>query len=251
MIPWFEFKTASIGFLTVQVWGFFVALGIIIGVLWLLNRIKKEKIQEKGFLDFVTWILLGAFIGARVVHIVFYEPSFYLSNPFEIIKVWHGGLSSFGGFIGAAVSALIFSKKRGMGWLNKVSKKDFLNLGTLPFLTGWIVGRVGCVMIHDHPGMPCNCMLSLNHPDKPFLDMALLEILGLLPLLLVLILGRKNTYIKNNQFPILLVYYGLLRFILDFYRVIDTRVLGLTPGQYLSILMLVAGARLLKTKKKN
>lgn len=251
MIPWFEVHVINIGPVPVQVWGFFVALGMSVGT-WMLVKALKGKVKQEAVMDLALWLVIGGVIGARIAHVALYEPGFYIAHPAELIKIWHGGLSSFGGFLGALGAAMLYSRTKGKEWMKKVKWPHILSVGTLPFLMGWMIGRVGCVMIHDHPGASCDCLLALNNKETgPMLDMALLEIIGLLPLLLFYMLTRKKPRFDALRFPLMLVYYGVLRFTLDFYRVIDATYLGLTPGQYLSLGMVLFGAVLLKKGWKN
>ncbi len=68
---------------------------------------KDPAIIEEGLI----YVLLGAVIGARLVHCFAYEPEFYLSHPLEIFKVWKGGLASHGGIIGVMIALWLFAKK--------------------------------------------------------------------------------------------------------------------------------------------
>ena len=58
--------------------------------------------------DLFTWIVAGVIIGGRLGFVLFYQPEYYLQNPLEILMVWQGGMSFHGGFLGVAVSTLIF-----------------------------------------------------------------------------------------------------------------------------------------------
>lgn len=256
MIPWFELRVVHLGPIPIQVWGFFVALGIVLGT-WLLAKTLQEKykIKPEHIMDLAVYLVLFGFLGARIFHIVFYEPVFYLMDPVEILKIWHGGLSSFGGFVGGGVGLWIYKKRRGFGWLKKLPMMTFMDHLVQMLLLGWMVGRIGCVMIHDHPGVLCDCTLALDAPSGARLDMALLEILGLLPLALFFFLVRKKKYKAGTKTAVLLIYYGILRFILDFWRAqdlvtSDARYGGLTPAQYLSMLMAALGVHLLAKGKK-
>lgn len=252
MIPWFQFTTVSIGPLQLQVWGFFVALGMSIALLILYREAKKQFMDAELLLNIAFKIILYGILFARLFHVVFYEPSYFLSNPFEIIAIWHGGLSSFGGLFGAGVALWIFYKKA------KIKKEEFsvyLNLLAYASLFGWIVGRIGCFVIHDHLGAPCNSFFAIDSPSGKRLDMALLEIVFLLPLTIVFIILKK----KNIQYlfaPLLFVYYGVLRFTLDFWRADvsfttgDARYFGLTPAQYFAIILILGGIWIYAKKYK-
>ncbi len=121
---------------------------------------------------------------------------------------------------------------------------------------GWMVGRIGCFMIHDHLGAHSNCPWAMATPDGPRLDMAFMEIVGMIPLAILFFLMRKKSSPQGWYTSVLFIYYGILRFILDFWRATDitnadARYLGLTPGQYFAILLLLFGAHFFLKIQKN
>ncbi len=243
MIPWFEWKTFSLGPLTLQVWGLFVALGMMVSILILLKRAKKLELNADSLFNIAFYMIVSGILFARFFHIVFYEPALYFRYPAEIVKIWHGGLSSFGGLFGAAVAFVWFIRKYSL------RDKLFVVADALSFsaVFGWIIGRVGCFMIHDHLGAHSNCPLALQTPDGPRLEMAFLEIIGMIPLALLFYFSRNKRRGEGWYMAVLFVYYGVLRFILDFFRArdivgADTRFFGLTPGQYFAIVLTLLGA---------
>lgn len=244
MIPWFQYTTVSIGPVPIQVWGFFVALGMAVALWIMAKRAERFGFKKEAVLDTALLMIAFGLLFARVFHVLFYEFAFYAANPIDVFKVWHGGLSSFGGLFGAMLGFWWSIKK---GKIKKMSLLSFADLVAFGALFGWIVGRIGCVMIHDHLGQPCDCFLSIQTPSGPRLEMALLEIIGLLPLALLFYIARKRGKPPGWFVSILFVYYGVLRFVLDFFRATDieaadARYLGLTPAQYFAILLVGAGA---------
>lgn len=241
MIPWFQFTVVHIGPVPIQVWGFFVALGMMVS-LWLLQKITKSGNagQQKIILDIAFWAIVWGFIGARLGHVFLYEPIFFFNHPLDIVKIWQGGMSSFGSFVGAGLAAWYLIKR------NKLNVKETGDWFLVVAVPGWMIGRVGCFMIHDHLGAHSNCPLAMMTPDGKRLDMALLEILGMIPLALWVWFTRKKTFQPGFKSIIILAYYSALRFILDFWRATDipnadTRWFGLTPAQYFSMVMAVWG----------
>jgi len=114
----------SLGPLKVHWYGLLFALSFIIGF-QIMQWIFKREHQNIEDLDKLLWFLLiGVIIGARLAHVIFYEPTYYFSNPISILKIWEGGLASHGGAIGIIIAAYILSKK--------VTKKSIL----------WIVDRI-------------------------------------------------------------------------------------------------------------
>lgn len=237
MIPWFQYTTVHIGPVPIQVWGSFVALGMGVA-LYILHRVAKKRGENAELLlDFAFWIILGGIFGARIGHILFYELSHFIAHPGDLVKIWHGGMSSFGGLFGAFLAFFIFAKKK---QLNKEQLWKYADLLAFSSVFGWIIGRIGCFMIHDHLGKPCNCFLAIDTPVGPRLEMSLLEMLALLPLALYMVVTRNKKREQGWYLSAVLIYYGILRFILDFYRATDlpgsdVRYLGLTPGQYFAI----------------
>lgn len=143
----------KLGPLSIRWYGLLFISGFIFGY-WLFIKIfKREGLPTKPLLDPMLYmLLLCAFVGARLGHVFFYEPEYYLSHPIEILKVWKGGLASHGGAI-----AIVF----GIWWyVHKYGKKnkfDFLWLAdrlavAIPF-AGMAI-RLGNLMnseIYGHP----------------------------------------------------------------------------------------------------
>lgn len=243
MIPWFQFSSVTLGPVTIQVWGFFVALGMLVGM-WLLNKLAlKHKLNPAPLRDIGFAMIIGGLLGARLGHVVLYEPAYFLAHPLDILKVWQGGMSSYGSFVGAIVAFFWGAKKY---HLEKKLWPQVADLLVWPSVIGWAIGRLGCLAIHDHLGAHSTCPLALMTPTGPRLEMTLLELLGLIPLVLGLFLTRQRTWTPGTRLVIMAVYYSVLRFVLDFYRatdlaISDTRYAGLTPAQYLGIIVAAWG----------
>lgn len=240
MIPWFQYTTLYIGPIPIQVWGSFVALGMITSLIIIQKRAKSYEIQKNPAIDFFFYMVLFGVIGGRLFHVFFYEPLYFLYHPLDLFKVWQGGMSSFGGIIGSLLYFFYYVKKK------KFDKSKILNYADLlafSAIYGWIIGRVGCFMIHDHIGKLSSAFFSVQTPYGARFEMALLEIIGLLPLALFFVF-IKNERTRNGFFAFtLLSYYCLLRIGLDFFRArdlagADARFFGLTPAQYFAILIL-------------
>lgn len=241
-----------IGPVPIQFWGLFVALGMILTFLIIWKKGEKTGLKIEDVLDLGIYMLIGGFVGARLFHVVFYEPRYFLVHPFEILNFWEGGMSSFGGWFGAGFIFYFFGRR------DKNIKDNFLKIADLfsfAFLFGWILGRVGCVMIHDHLGRISSSIFTVQTASGNRLEMAFLEILGLLPLAVTFLIFKNKKMPDGWFMGILFVYYSILRFVLDFFRATDiqqadVRYLGLTPGQYFGILLGMAGIFLLKRKDR-
>lgn len=241
MIPYIEFTQFSLGPLTIHVWGIFVALGFLLGT-WACARFAKEQgLQAKIFWDALAWIIIGSLLVGRIFHVFFYEPEFYLAHPGSIFAIWEGGMSIMGGFVGALFFGVWYLYAR------KVDIWKYVAVGIFGLPLGLFVGRIGCFLIHDHPGTPTHFFLGVLYPDGVVRhDHGLYLSLNGLVLFLFFLWMRKQK-INPEAYPIVfLLWYGTVRFFLDFFRategaIVDERYLSLTPAQYASIGMVLLG----------
>ncbi|MBE7525589.1 prolipoprotein diacylglyceryl transferase [candidate division WWE3 bacterium] len=246
MIPWIESKTYSLGPLTLQTWGTFVAAGFLIGAWIAAKRAKKFGLDPKHVWDMAFWVFFSAMIGSRIFHVLFYEPAYYLQHPLEAIDPSKPGFAIMGGFLGAALAFTLIVRKRKLDWM---AYADTLVWG-LPWGCG--IGRIGCFLIHDHPGTLTNSPLGVQYPDgNTRNDLGLyLSILGFSIGILFLLLNRKR-WSPGFFLGTYMVVYGIVRFWLDVYRIVDVRYVGLTPTQWFLFVFVAIGILILhKTQKK-
>lgn len=97
--------------LSVRWYGLLFACGFIIGFYFVRSFFIKQKLNTDLLESLLTYMFVGTVIGARLGHCLFYEPSFYLRQPLEILKIWHGGLASHGGGIGLVIAVALFCYK--------------------------------------------------------------------------------------------------------------------------------------------
>ena len=241
MVPFIHSTTYAIFGLHLQTWGTLVAIGYAVGTWIAYDRAKRRGLDPERVLHFSFWIFLWAFLGARLVHVFLYEPGYFLQHPWEALDPRQTGWSMFGGLIGAAVA--FFWSMRHQAWLETLTYADTLVWG-LPWGCG--IGRIGCFLIHDHPGTLTHGILGVRYPDGLVRhDLGLyLSLVGFATGLLFLFFNR-HCRAPGWYFGCYLVIEGFMRFYLDFLRIADTRYAGLTPTQYLSVPLIVAGAWIL------
>lgn len=254
MIPYFRFTYIPLGPVHIQVWGLLVATGIVAATLVGRREAKRRGLDPEAFLDFASWIIVWALIAARLFHAFVYEPSAYLADPLKVFRVWEGGMSSIGGFIGAAAGALLFAKRR------KIAFRAYADVACYAFPLGYGIGRIGCFLIHDHPGTLSHSLLAVQYPGGARLDHGLLlSLVGFGLFALFAYLDRRREAAKETEgrfLPLLMVSYGVIRFLLDFYRAYDlagsdVRYFSLTPAQYGCLLLIAAGAYLLRRQPRS
>lgn len=255
-IPWFRAEPILIplpeivpGFtaIPVQPFGLLVAIGVLLGWHVADRRARAIGVNPTVASDLVGHVLVTAFVFGHVLDAVFYHPEKVLSDWTYVFQIWNG-LSSFGGFVGTVLGALIWRMRRGVSLIAVADAVAF----SFPF--GWIFGRSGCFVVHDHPGVPSDFFLAVADyrvcfdcpPGPARHDLGLYEVIwSACAIVLFLLLARAK---RPRGFFLALVpiVYGPVRFALDFLRVGpeengDVRYFGLTPGQYGSIVLVAAG----------
>lgn len=249
MIPYLEVTTLSIGPIPIHVWGLFVALGVLAGTYAASWMAKKRGLNSAIIWDLSFWVMLAAIIGGRLFHVIVYEPAFYLANLGEVFAIWQGGMSVTGGLIGAAFVGWYYLRKK------QVDVHAYADVVLFGLPIGLAIGRIGCFLIHDHPGTATDFILGVQYPDEIVRhDLGLYQSISnaLLFVLMIVLYKRK---VSVGWFIIaFLGWYGVTRFFLDFLRatdgaIIDARYLGLTPAQYIAISMIIGGLYLVKRWK--
>jgi len=102
----------KLGPISLRWYGLLFASGFVFGYLILTKVYKLEKKPQTDLEQLSIYVILGTVIGARLGHCLFYDPVHYLANPFEMLKVWEGGLASHGAAIGIIISIYLVVKKQ-------------------------------------------------------------------------------------------------------------------------------------------
>ena len=251
----------SFGFLSIRWYSLSYVFGIFIGW-WLgkkiINHILKIsdlRFKIKDFDDLITYIIISIVIGGRLGYVMFYNPSYYISHPMEIVKVWEGGMSFHGALIGIIIGTYLFSSKKNIPvffMLDIIACVSPIGifLGRLAnFINGELVGKVTSVPWSVI--FPAFDMLT-RHPSQ--LYEAVLEGIVLFFILNKIIF--KKIYYMGTCSYLFLIFYGIFRIISEFFREPDVQ-LGyifnlFSMGTILSLFMIFAGLLILNIlRKKN
>ncbi|WP_181703229.1 prolipoprotein diacylglyceryl transferase [Chthonobacter albigriseus] len=233
------------------------ALAYITGLLfgwWYLRRLVSTPglwgdQRRPGTLDIddlLVWITLGIILGGRIGYILFYNFASYRAAPWEILMIWHGGMSFHGGLIGAALAMALFARRRDLNvWsvfdLAAAAVPVGLFLGRIAnFINGELFGRPSdvpwAVMFPAGGGIP-------RHPSQLY-EAGLEGLLTFIVLTVAVRLGGlKRPGLVTGLFGIL---YGLSRIFVEFFREPDPQVgyLALdvvTMGMVLSLPLVLVG----------
>lgn len=233
----------SIGPFQIRYYGLFFVLGFVMAYFLLVHLAKRKELNvtKDDIADLLLYIIIGAVLGARIFYVFVYNLPFYLSNPFEIIAVWHGGLSFHGGIIGAAIAGIYFAKRK------KIDYYELADIVVIPLALGLALGRMGNFINGELYGRITEVPWAVKFPDAegfrhPSQIYASLK--DLLIFFTLWVIKDKNLP-KGFMFWLFVVMYSTLRFIVGFFRAPDPQlgfILGpLTMGQVLSVIMFFVG----------
>lgn len=236
-----------IGPLKLQVFGPLVAAGVILGYQRCLHYAKKKDVDEFLVRDLMFWVLVTGFVISHWVSVLFYFPEDVAANPLVLIMIWNG-LSSVGGFFGAAVGFTWYLRK------HKQPSLVYLDMMVYGLLVGFTMGRLGCSLVHDHPGsvVDASHILAVGPwPDGQFrLDLGLLEFMYLVPLTLYIHLAFNWMKARPGLLAgLVCMLYAPYRFILDGMREKDKLYLGLTTAHYATMILFAIGVYLVFIRK--
>jgi len=264
------------------------ALGYIVGIVigwWIAMQASKRltlwrddtpPLTRDQIEDLLTWVIIGVIAGGRFGYVLFYGDGQFANNPAAIFRIWDGGMSFHGGFIGVCVATIVCARRYGVA-LGDVA--NILALTATPaillvrianFINAELWGRATdvpwCVkfpsMCVDPARQLCTTVGEwFYYGDEPTRHPSQLYEAGLEGLLLgaiIMFLAFKRGWLKRqwSLVAVFLIGYGAARFAIEFVRQPDAQFTsptnpigwaydfgtwGLTQGQALSIPMILAG----------
>ncbi len=257
----------------VRTYGVAVASGFLSAIIVSRSICKKNDIDPDIIFDLAVYILVGTIIGARFFYIIFYDWSYFISNPLRMFKIWEGGLVFYGGLIGGISAGLYYVKKKKLPVLKLADI-----MGTVIPL-GLFFGRLGCYgygccygavapewfpfkikfpaiankLIGFTPAYENHLFHGLvTEADKFSLGVYPTQIIsslaGLLLFFLLYFLFKKRKY-DGQIAGFTLIFYAVIRFLIELLRV-EPRFLTLSVSQWISIVMFACGLYILKYSKK-
>lgn len=251
MIPYFQILKFDLGPITLNAWGTMVALGFIASILFCRWWLKHKKLNHEVVWDFGLAAIIGAIIFSRLLHVLFYKFEYFLNHPVEIVYLWQPGYSLYGGMLGVFLGMLIVMKWR------KLDFWQYSDVIALSAPLGLAIGRIGCFLIHDHPGIATSFFLGVQYPGGTRWDLGLMQLISALILFIIFLFLMRKPLPAGFYSAIFLIYYGVTRYFFDFLRawegpMAETRYITHTPSQLLSLLVIAFGiAIIIKRKKRN
>lgn len=270
--PQFNAIAFQIGPIAVHWYGLMYLLGFVFFLMLGRLRIKQGRYpgwKNEELDDLLFYGVLGVILGGRLGYVFFYKPDYYLSNLLEIFKIWQGGMSFHGGFLGVMIAMMAFGRKTGRRFMEVI---DFiaplvplgLAFGRIGnFINGELWGRVTSpdafwAMIFPQAKHADTLMVEAQPALAPLIaqygglprhasQLYQFALEGLLLFIVLWLYSAKPR--KTGQVSALfLLGYGLFRLIAEFAREPDDYLgllyMNFSMGQWLSLPMILIGLHL-------
>ena len=129
-----------IGPLQVHTYGIGLALTFWFGYRYFAKRLRDHGYPDAWFARAFIWIVIMSIVGARAVHVVanLKGAQGYIQNPGDMLAIWHGGLSSYGGLLGGVPTGLICARR----WCPQLRLSVALDLIAPVLVIAWAMGRL-------------------------------------------------------------------------------------------------------------
>lgn len=268
----------TIGPIPLHPFGLLVATGVLLGT-WITTwRARKIGYDVDLLNSFITWMLIGGFIGGHVFDEIFYHPHEIVARPWSLLMLWEG-LSSFGGFLGALIGIILWKffewappgdRPSGQRLFGRLYRRK-AHLPLLPFAdivlsvfpVAWVFGRGGCSVVHDHPGALAKpgAWLAVAWPSRPPLqtdafalihgdqlryDLGLLEWMFTVIVATLFVLTWHKKLQTGTYIAVVALAYAPVRFVMDYLRITegpsaDLRYATLTFAQWLCVALFAFG----------
>lgn len=249
----------ELGPLQIRYYGLFYALGFVIAYFLIYHLAKRKSlgISKDDVADLILYLLIGVVAGSRIAYVLFYNLPFYAGNPFEIIAVWHGGLSFHGGLIGAIVATYIFCRKK------KIEFYDIADIAVIPVALALALGRIGNFINAELYGRITDVSWCVDYSKNQYVQdvpqscrhpSQIYESLKNFLIFAVLWFIKDRKLPKGFMFWTFVSLYGLLRTIMEFSRQPDEQIGFIvnffTMGQLLSFPLFLIGIYMLFRLKR-
>jgi len=241
----------------VRWYGILFVIGLIVSQYILFYIFEKDGRTRKNVEDLTIYVVIGTIIGARLGHVFFYDPAYYLSHPLEIPQIWKGGLASHGGAIGIIVAIILYCRKYKLDFLWVFDRLVIvvcftgacIRFGNL--MNSEIIGKItslpwGVKFLRAYPP---EMALDFRHPAQVY---EALYCLVLMALLFYIWKTQRHKINSGYIFGLFLVILFTLRFFDEFLKVNQEAFedgMLINMGQILSIPFVIGGIYLIYQAK--
>ena len=247
----------DLGFIQIRWYSVLILIALIIGYILVWNEVKKKNMTNEELIDLAFYLIIFSFLGARIYYVLF-NLKYYLANPLEIVMIWHGGLAIHGGIIAGLIFLIFYTKKHK---INLLLMTDMIVVSLIlaqaigrwgNFFNGEAYGRIVSLSFLKNLHLPQfiidGMYINGAYREPTFLYESILCFIGFIALVII----RKKAKIKTGDLTgIYLIWYGIIRLIIESFRS-DSLMLGpLKMAQIVSIIGIIMGIYLIVKSRKN
>ncbi len=239
----------DLGFVAPRWYGLLWALSFVFGYMLMQKFFKKEHIKVEWVDTLFTYVFIATILGARLGHVLFYERDYYFAHPWDILKIWEGGLASHGAAIGILIGLYLYARRQKCSYIWIVDR-----VVIVVALSGFLI-RMGNLFnseIYGHvTDMPWGFIFVRDGQTEPHHPTQLYEALSYLAIFAYMI---KYYYKKQGKTTpayltgvFMLGVFGM-RFLIEFIKedqVAFEQSMSLNMGQWLSIPLVLSGVYLI------
>ena len=246
----------TIGSFQIYWYSVILLAAFVFGGILAIHEAKKFNIPKDYMTNMFFYIVIFALIGARIYYVLF-NLDYYKANPNEIIRVWEGGLAIHGGIIAALLVVIIYSKKY------KVNTTRLLDIMVVSLILGQAIGRWGNFMNGEAHGAVTTLanLKNLHIPNfiingmfidgKYYMPTFFFESVACFIGFIFLSIVKRRDYTKVGELTSLyLIWYGVVRFIIESMRTDSLMFYGFRVAQIVSVIMVIIGIVMLTLVKK-
>ncbi|RZK20525.1 MAG: prolipoprotein diacylglyceryl transferase [Flavobacterium sp.] len=217
----------SLGPLKIRWYGLMYVFGFITAYYLIRNEARRKDIglNDDDAYDLIFYFIVGVILGGRLGYILFYNLSFYLSNPLNILKVYEGGMSFHGGLIGVILGGIVYCRRK------KIRFLPIADVGAMAGALGLGFGRIGNFINAELYGrvtdasFPLAMIFPTDPTQQPRHPSQLYESFfeGFLMFAILYFINRKN-FRPGTVIGSFIMLYGTFRFFIEYVRQPDAQI---------------------------
>jgi phosphatidylglycerol:prolipoprotein diacylglycerol transferase len=246
MIPYWKVTQIHVGSVPIAVALLMAAAGIVVAHFLLLRRARRKGLNTETAAMMSLIMVVAGLLGAYWFRGVYFADA--VKQNWRILLGLQPGAASFGGIAGGLLAGWAYLAAR------RTSRADilrYLDALAYAFPCGWVFGRIGCSLVHDHPGRPSTSFLAVRFPGTSRFDLAVIEVLFLVVIVMPLFawLDRRK-WEDGFWLGLFLTIYGAFRLWLDTLHVEPPRYGPFSVDQWAYGIALMVGVTILISRSR-
>ena len=253
----FDSTLFEIGGFSIKWYSVLILSAVIISYFLIMNESKRFQIKKEFLFNMMFWTIIFGILGARIYYVVF-NLDYYLANPTEIYKIWHGGLAIHGAIIAGAITVLYFCTRY------KVNTKKIFDICVPALLLSQAIGRWGNFFNHEAYGsaVEYSTLVKLRIIPQFVIDNMYIEGAYHLPMFyfesilcfigfIIVLYIRRRKYVKNGQIlGFYMVWYSFIRYFIEIFRTDSLMIGSFKVAQLVSAVMMLIGIYIIVVEHK-